>query len=183
MLKTTTSLFFRVAQRQCCRPALHRTFHCNLLWNRESTSRILRPPASLLLPRKYATLGSAGAPQPPETKPTLRENIYTLPNVLTVSRIVACPVLGWSILQNDFTLATTLLVYAGLTDLVCLCISGVIWNNSEGIFKADGYLARRFNMQTVLGTILDPAADKTLMTTLTVTLAMQGLLPGVCWIN
>ncbi|KAF5373340.1 hypothetical protein D9615_007387 [Tricholomella constricta] len=43
--------------------------------------------------------------------------------------------------------------------------------------KADGYLARRFNMKTVLGTILDPAADKTLMTTLTVTLAMQGLLP------
>lgn len=33
-------------------------------------------------------------------------------------------------------------------------------------------------MQTVLGTILDPAADKTLMTTLTVTLTMQGLLPG-----
>jgi phosphatidylglycerophosphate synthase len=33
-------------------------------------------------------------------------------------------------------------------------------------------------MQSVLGTILDPAADKTLMTTLTVTLAVKGLLPG-----
>jgi phosphatidylglycerophosphate synthase len=33
-------------------------------------------------------------------------------------------------------------------------------------------------MQSVLGTILDPAADKTLMTTLTVTLAMKGMLPG-----
>jgi cardiolipin synthase len=33
-------------------------------------------------------------------------------------------------------------------------------------------------MHSVLGTILDPAADKTLMTTLTVTLAMKGLLPG-----
>jgi cardiolipin synthase len=32
-------------------------------------------------------------------------------------------------------------------------------------------------MHSVLGTILDPAADKTLMTTLTVTLAMKGLLP------
>ncbi|KAF8892194.1 CDP-alcohol phosphatidyltransferase-domain-containing protein [Infundibulicybe gibba] len=98
-------------------------------------------------------------PDKPTNKPTLRENIYTIPNLLTTSRILACPVLGWSILQGDFTLATSLLVYAGLTDL------------------ADGYLARRFNMQTVLGTILDPAADKTLMTTLTVTLAMQGLLP------
>jgi len=43
--------------------------------------------------------------------------------------------------------------------------------------KADGYLARRYNMQSVLGTILDPAADKALMTTLTVTLTMKGLLP------
>ncbi|OJA08082.1 hypothetical protein AZE42_02229 [Rhizopogon vesiculosus] len=32
-------------------------------------------------------------------------------------------------------------------------------------------------MHSVLGSILDPAADKTLMTTLTVTLAMKGLLP------
>ena len=33
-------------------------------------------------------------------------------------------------------------------------------------------------MQSVLGTILDPAADKTLMTTLTVTLAMKEMIPG-----
>ncbi|KII85947.1 hypothetical protein PLICRDRAFT_165528 [Plicaturopsis crispa FD-325 SS-3] len=92
-------------------------------------------------------------------KPTIRENIYTIPNLLTVSRICACPVLGWAIIDNNFYLATSLLVYAGLTDLV------------------DGYLARRFNMQSVLGTILDPAADKTLMTTLTITLAVKGLLP------
>lgn len=45
------------------------------------------------------------------------------------------------------------------------------------IVKADGYLARRYNMQSVLGTILDPAADKTLMTTLTVTLSMNRLIP------
>lgn len=46
--------------------------------------------------------------------------------------------------------------------------------------KVDGFLARRFKMQSVLGTVLDPAADKTLMTTLTITLAMKGLLPGMC---
>ncbi|KAG7094133.1 hypothetical protein E1B28_007745 [Marasmius oreades] len=92
-------------------------------------------------------------------KPTLRENIYTLPNLLTTSRIIACPVIGYSILHGQFHVATSLLVYAGLTDL------------------ADGYLARRFNMQSVLGTILDPAADKALMTTLTVTLTMKGMIP------
>ena len=45
--------------------------------------------------------------------------------------------------------------------------------------KADGWMARRFNMQSVMGTILDPAADKALMTTLVVTLSMKGLLPGM----
>ncbi|KAF8630530.1 hypothetical protein AX15_002856 [Amanita polypyramis BW_CC] len=100
-------------------------------------------------------------PRKPTTLKELRENIYTLPNLLTVSRILACPVLSWSILQNDFHLAATLLVYAGLTDL------------------ADGYLARKYKMDSVIGTILDPAADKILMTTLTVTLSVQGMLPGL----
>lgn len=51
-------------------------------------------------------------------RPTLRENIYTIPNLLTASRILACPLLGWSIFHDDFYLATGLLVYAGLSDLV-----------------------------------------------------------------
>ncbi|KZS92825.1 hypothetical protein SISNIDRAFT_455449, partial [Sistotremastrum niveocremeum HHB9708] len=98
-------------------------------------------------------------PPRPSKPPALRENIYTVPNVLTVSRILACPVLGWSILEGNFALATGILAYAGITDYV------------------DGYVARRYKMQSVLGTILDPAADKALMATLTVTLTMKGLLP------
>jgi|SRR5882762_2514483 len=54
----------------------------------------------------------------PKGKLPIRENIYTLPNLLTVSRILSCPILGWSILNNDFYLATGLLVYAGASDLV-----------------------------------------------------------------
>lgn len=50
---------------------------------------------------------------------TPRENIYTIPNLLTVSRIIACPVLGWAIVHDNFEFATALLVYAGLTDTVC----------------------------------------------------------------
>ena len=49
----------------------------------------------------------------------LRENIYTLPNALTVSRILSCPVLGWSILNGKYHMATGLLAYAGLSDWVC----------------------------------------------------------------
>lgn len=44
--------------------------------------------------------------------------------------------------------------------------------------QVDGYLARKHNMGTVFGSILDPAADKALMTTLTIALAVKGLLPG-----
>lgn len=46
------------------------------------------------------------------------------------------------------------------------------------IRKLDGWIARRFNMQSIVGTIIDPMADKTLMTILTVTLAMQNLIPS-----
>lgn len=61
-------------------------------------------------------------PSPPKsnsilTKP-FRENIYTFPNLLTVSRIAACPVLGWAILSDNYVLATGLLAYAGVTDWV-----------------------------------------------------------------
>ena len=55
--------------------------------------------------------------QPFENK-TEKENIYTIPNVLTLSRIFACPVLGWSVLEGNYHLASGLLVYAGLTDIV-----------------------------------------------------------------
>lgn len=41
----------------------------------------------------------------------------------------------------------------------------------------DGYIARRWNLQTVVGTVIDPMADKTLMTILTVCLAIKGALP------
>jgi cardiolipin synthase len=107
------------------------------------------------------TLDSPKPPAPSDAKPAeARENIYTLPNALTLSRIAACPVIGWALLHDHFYLSTGLLAYAALSD------------------AADGWLARRFDMRSVLGTVLDPAADKTLMTTLTVTLALKGLLPG-----
>jgi len=56
--------------------------------------------------------------QPPRQKPALRENIYTFPNLLTASRIAACPALGWAILSDNYAAATGLLVYAGITDWV-----------------------------------------------------------------
>lgn len=64
-----------------------------------------------------------------ETKPSVSEKlqtvgverIWTIPNALTISRILSCPVLGYAILHDNFYVATGLLVYGGLTDLVRVC--------------------------------------------------------------
>ena len=116
-----------------------------------------------------------------KTKPTIRENIYTLPNLLTLSRMLSCPILGWSILDGNYYLSTGLLVYAGFTDWVgVFCRLEMFFTTDPYVslcMKLDGFLARQYNMSSVLGTILDPAADKVLMTTLTVTLTMQELIP------
>lgn len=53
-----------------------------------------------------------------------------------------------------------LFIYAGVTDLV------------------DGWVARKYNLKTVVGTVIDPMADKALMTVVTVCLAMKAALPG-----
>lgn len=89
----------------------------------------------------------------------VHENIYTLPNILTFSRLVAAPVVGYLIVHDMHMPALGLFVYAGVTDLV------------------DGWIARKWGLQTVVGTVIDPMADKALMTVVTVTLAMKGALP------
>jgi len=94
-----------------------------------------------------------------QQEPELRESPYTIPNALTTLRLLSCPFLGWSVVNGHFELATGILVAGGFSDLL------------------DGWIARRFNMKSVLGTILDPAADKAVMTTLVITLAWGGLLP------
>ncbi|KAI9660300.1 MAG: hypothetical protein M1829_006502 [Trizodia sp. TS-e1964] len=90
---------------------------------------------------------------------TPHENIYTIPNILTLSRLAAAPVVGYLVLHDQHAWALGLFAYAGITDLV------------------DGYIARRWKLQTVVGTVIDPMADKVLMTILTVCLAVKGALP------
>ncbi|KAI9844107.1 MAG: hypothetical protein M1837_005821 [Sclerophora amabilis] len=90
---------------------------------------------------------------------TPHENIYNVPNILTFSRLLAAPVIGYLVLHDAHAWAVGLFAYAGITDLV------------------DGYIARRWKLQTVVGTVIDPMADKTLMTVLTVCLAIKGALP------
>jgi cardiolipin synthase len=79
--------------------------------------------------------------------------ILTLPNILTFLRILAVPFFAMAFWYGRMTEACILFAVAGLTDLL------------------DGYLARRFNQKSALGAILDPAADKLLMTTAFVLMA------------
>ena len=90
----------------------------------------------------------------------LHEDIYTLPNALTVTRLVCAPAIGYLLLHNQHTWALGLFVYAGITDLL------------------DGWVARRWSMQTVVGTVLDPMADKALMTIVVGVLGWEGWVPG-----
>lgn len=91
--------------------------------------------------------------------PTTHENIYTVPNILTFSRLIAAPLVGYFLVYDYHATALALFAYAGITDLV------------------DGYIARRYNLQTVVGTIIDPMADKLLMTIGVACLAVNGSIP------
>ncbi|QSZ35833.1 hypothetical protein DSL72_006955 [Monilinia vaccinii-corymbosi] len=90
---------------------------------------------------------------------THHENIYTIPNILTFSRLIVAPICGYLVLHDQHAWAVALFAYAGITDMV------------------DGWIARKWKLQTVVGTVIDPMADKTLMTILTVCLAIKGGLP------
>lgn len=89
----------------------------------------------------------------------LLKDIYTVPNMLTMTRIGATPFIGYFIASGHSTAAISLFTYLCVTDFL------------------DGYIARKFNLKSVLGSILDPLADKFLMTTCTVALYIGGGMP------
>ncbi len=89
----------------------------------------------------------------------MSSRIVTLPNALTVVRMVLIPLFVTALYYQKFALALAIFVAAGVTD---------------GI---DGFLARRFNQGSQLGQILDPIADKLLLVTSFVTLSMPAIIP------
>ncbi len=89
------------------------------------------------------------------------KTILTIPNLLTFLRMALIPVFA-SLLYYG---------YSGL-GLFVFVIAGV----SDGI---DGFLARRLNQESELGTIIDPIADKLLMTTAFIILTMPNVLAEV----
>jgi len=93
------------------------------------------------------------------------ENIFTIPNLLCVSRIIASPYLAHVIINNgDFSWALAIFMYAGATDAI------------------DGWIARVYPSQrSAFGTFLDPLSDKILIVTAYLSLAYVVLIP--CWLT
>ena len=89
----------------------------------------------------------------------MSSRVVTIPNLLTFLRMGLIPVFA-------------ILLYYGHNEwaLAVFVVAGV----SDGI---DGFLARRFDQQSELGTIIDPIADKLLMTTAFILLAFPKILP------
>ena len=90
--------------------------------------------------------------------------MLTLPNILTLSRIVTVPVLvallWWPEWQAGYAIAFAVYSLMGITDYF------------------DGYLARAQGAVSKLGIFLDPIADKIMVAAVILVLAAQGVLRG-----
>lgn len=87
------------------------------------------------------------------------ENIWNIPNVLTILRLLLIPVYVMLFVQNQMIAAMCVFIFASLTDLL------------------DGYLARKYNQITAFGKLMDPLADKVMVITVMVTQVAAGRLP------
>lgn len=126
---------------------------------KESATKLQRS-SSLPIDVKHSISQEASLLKPESTNsPGISNDLYTIPNLLTYTRIITTPFAGYFIATGQSTAAISLFTYSCVTDLV------------------DGYIARRFKLQSVLGSILDPAADKFLMFTCTLALCIQHMMP------
>ena len=91
-------------------------------------------------------------------------DMLTLPNILTLSRILAVPLLAfllwWPTWEFGYGLAFVLYCLMGVTDYF------------------DGYLARSSGTVSKLGVFLDPIADKIMVAAVILVLPAQGILRG-----
>jgi len=109
----------------------------------------VRPAAAFSVSRRGSRCGAA----------TSRGKRLSIPNLITLGRILVVPIVVWAITSGEMLAAFILFLLAGISDAV------------------DGLLAKRFHMASELGAYLDPLADKALIVSIYVSLAIAGALP------
>ena len=97
--------------------------------------------------------------QPPN-RPRRPKLTINIPNILTVLRILVTPLFVIFLIRNQHGYALLVFVFAGVSD------------------GLDGLIARALNQRSQLGAILDPIADKLLLTAAYVTLGVLRDIPG-----
>jgi cardiolipin synthase len=95
----------------------------------------------------------------PDELRRLEDRVFTVPNALSLARLFMVPVVVVLLLARVDALAAAFFVLAAVTDFL------------------DGRLARRAG-PTRLGRILDPVADRLMLSSVAVVLAIRGLLPA-----
>ena len=100
----------------------------------------------------------SGAPtgsHPPE----ITERVLTVPNLLSLARLLLVPVFAWLIIDHHDGWALVVLGFSGFSDWL------------------DGYLARRWNQVSRVGQLLDPSADRLYILSTLLGLAWRDLIP------
>ncbi|GAA4729592.1 CDP-alcohol phosphatidyltransferase family protein [Pedococcus ginsenosidimutans] len=87
------------------------------------------------------------------------DRVLTVPNVLSVLRLLGVPVFLWAILAEHDAIALVTLMLSGLSDYL------------------DGKIARRFGLESRLGQLLDPFADRLYIATTLFGLAWRDIIP------
>ncbi|MHB1495774.1 MAG: CDP-alcohol phosphatidyltransferase family protein [Acidithiobacillus sp.] len=82
-----------------------------------------------------------------------------LPNLLTLLRLFLVPVIFYALAKGLFAVALIIFLVAAITDAL------------------DGWIARHYHLQTCLGAVLDPVADKLLVVTTVITLTWLQRIP------
>ena len=82
-----------------------------------------------------------------------------LPNILTIARFFLIPIILFYIFTNNFLLAIIFLTISGLTDVL------------------DGFIARKYNLITNFGKLVDPLADKLTQVAVLAALAIKQIVP------
>lgn len=82
-----------------------------------------------------------------------------LPNILSLARLFSVPLAVWLLLAGQYDVTFWLFAAAAATDAI------------------DGFIAKRMNMETQFGKVIDPLADKALLVSVYVTLGYLAYLP------